>query len=43
MATLITTLVVIGANLPVRANPVSYGQQICVMLKSGISQDKAWV
>ncbi len=33
---------VIGASLPVRANPVSYGQQLCVMLKSGISQDKAW-
>ncbi len=21
---------------------MSYGQQLCVMLKSGISQDKAW-
>ncbi len=42
IATLIGSLVVMGASLPVRANPVSYGQQLCVMLKSGISQDKAW-
>lgn len=27
---------------PVQANPVSYGQQLCVMLSSGISQQKAW-
>lgn len=25
-----------------RANPVTYGQQLCVMLSSGISQQKAW-
>ena len=28
--------------LPVTANPVTYGQQLCVMLKSGISQQEAW-
>lgn len=42
IATVISTLAVIGANLPVHANPVTYGQQLCVMLKSGISQDTAW-
>lgn len=25
-----------------RANPVAYAQQLCVMLASGINQDKAW-
>lgn len=27
---------------PAQANPVTYGQQLCVMLRSGISQQKAW-
>ena len=30
------------ASVPARANPVTYGQQLCVMLASGISQQKAW-
>jgi hypothetical protein len=25
-----------------KANPATYGQQLCVMLRSGITQDKAW-
>jgi hypothetical protein len=28
--------------IPVHANPVTYGEQLCVMLKSGISLRKAW-
>jgi hypothetical protein len=28
--------------VPAGANPVTYGQQLCVMLASGINQDKAW-
>lgn len=39
---LIGSLVVFSASLPIHANPVTYGQQLCVMLKSGISQEKAW-
>lgn len=27
---------------PALADPVLYGQQLCVMLKGGISQEKAW-
>ena len=34
--------VLLLAEPAVFANPVSYGQQLCVMLKSGISQQKAW-
>lgn len=40
--TLICCLLVIGASFPATANPVTYGQQLCIMLKSGISQDQAW-
>lgn len=25
-----------------KANPATYGQQLCVMIRGGISQDKAW-
>ena len=42
IATLIGWLVALCAALPATANPVTYGQQLCVMLKSGISQEKAW-
>jgi len=35
-------LIVVVAAVPAGANPVSYGRQLCVMLASGISQDKAW-
>ena len=35
-------LVMFSIPLPATANPVTYGQQLCVMLKSGISQQKAW-
>ena len=30
------------ANQPARGNPVTYGQPICGMITSGISQQKAW-
>jgi len=30
------------ASASARANPVTYAQQLCVMLASGINQDKAW-
>jgi len=33
---------VIGVAIPAGDNPVTYGQQLCTMLASGISQDKAW-
>lgn len=33
---------VVLASAAARANPVTYGQQLCVMLASGISQQKAW-
>lgn len=39
MVVVLLTVLVSG---PARANPVSYGQQLCVMLASGISQQKAW-
>ncbi len=42
ISTVIDSLVVIGASLPVCTSLVTYGQQLCVMLKSGISKDKAW-
>lgn len=42
IATLLGGLVALGAAFPAAANPVIYGQQLCVMLNSGISQDKAW-
>lgn len=42
IATLLGWLVTLSSALPAQANPVTYGQQLCVMLKSGISQDKAW-
>jgi hypothetical protein len=42
IATLLGGLVALGSALPAQANPVTYGQQLCVMLKSGISQEKAW-
>jgi hypothetical protein len=29
--------------IPVHANPVTYGEQLCVMLKSGIGLRKAWI
>ena len=35
-------LALLGGMAPARANPVTYGQQLCVMLASGISQQKAW-
>jgi hypothetical protein len=35
-------LLAILASAAARANPVAYGQQLCVMLASGISQQKAW-
>ena len=35
-------LLAVLASASVRANPVAYGQQLCVMLASGISQQKAW-
>lgn len=35
-------LLAVLASVPARANPVAYGQQLCVMLASGISQQKAW-
>ena len=34
-------LMAVGSG-PVNANPVTYGQELCVMLKSGINQEKAW-
>jgi hypothetical protein len=41
-ATLLGWVVALGSALPAQANPVTYGQQLCVMLQSGISQEKAW-
>ena len=35
-------LLAVLAGAAARANPVAYGQQLCVMLTSGISQQKAW-
>ena len=35
-------LLAVLVSVPARANPVAYGQQLCVMLASGISQQKAW-
>lgn len=35
-------LLAVLAGAAASANPVAYGQQLCVMLTSGISQQKAW-
>lgn len=32
----------LASALPATANPVTDGQQLCVMLRSGISQEMAW-
>lgn len=42
IATLLGGLVALGSAWPAHANPVSYCHQLCVMLNSGISQEKAW-
>jgi hypothetical protein len=34
---------VVGVAVPDGATPVTYGQQLCVMLASRFSQDKAWI
>lgn len=35
-------MLVVLACVTARANPVAYAQELCVMLASGINQDKAW-
>lgn len=35
-------LLAVLAGVPASANPVTYGQQLCVMLTSDISQQKGW-
>lgn len=42
IAQLLAWLLALGAALPAHANPVTYSQQLCVMLNSGISQEMAW-
>jgi len=41
---LVCTLIVLSVveASAANANPATYGQQLCVMLRSGITQDKAW-
>lgn len=41
-AAALLTLAPVLAALPAWANPARYGQQLCVMLNSGISQSRAW-
>lgn len=35
-------MVTLMGTAAARASPAAYGQQLCVMLRSGISQQKAW-